>query len=254
MFIEKGFSDFLAKPIDVSKLDEIIEKWLPKEKRIKSDGSPASAADNQGGPAALEIPGLDVKRGIAMTGGSLEGYRQVLSTFRKDADARLALLRKLPSESGLVAFVTQVHALKSVLASIGADDISSEAARLEAAGNAGEAPFIRDALPGFASRLTELAEAIQVALATGPDAGAQKSAEPAPSAAGYPLWCKLAGALKAERRRDIDKLLEKLKQKCLDAKTKESLDRIADHVLMAEFDEALKIIGAARDGAEGLEQ
>ncbi|MDR3353783.1 MAG: response regulator, partial [Synergistaceae bacterium] len=33
MFIEAGFNDFLAKPIDVSKLDEIIEKWLPREKQ-----------------------------------------------------------------------------------------------------------------------------------------------------------------------------------------------------------------------------
>jgi CheY-like chemotaxis protein len=33
MFIEKGFSDFLAKPIDVSKLDESLGRWIPKEKR-----------------------------------------------------------------------------------------------------------------------------------------------------------------------------------------------------------------------------
>jgi signal transduction histidine kinase/CheY-like chemotaxis protein len=33
MFIEKGFSDFLAKPIDVSKMDEILGRWIPKWKR-----------------------------------------------------------------------------------------------------------------------------------------------------------------------------------------------------------------------------
>jgi CheY-like chemotaxis protein len=33
MFIEKGFNDFLAKPIDVSKLDEILGKWISKKKR-----------------------------------------------------------------------------------------------------------------------------------------------------------------------------------------------------------------------------
>jgi signal transduction histidine kinase/CheY-like chemotaxis protein len=33
MFIEKGFNDFLAKPIDVSKLDEILNCWIPKEKQ-----------------------------------------------------------------------------------------------------------------------------------------------------------------------------------------------------------------------------
>ena len=33
MFIEKGFTDFLAKPIDISKLDEILARWIPVEKR-----------------------------------------------------------------------------------------------------------------------------------------------------------------------------------------------------------------------------
>ncbi|MDR2951845.1 MAG: response regulator, partial [Treponema sp.] len=33
MFIEKGFNDFLSKPIDVSKLEEALDRWIPKEKR-----------------------------------------------------------------------------------------------------------------------------------------------------------------------------------------------------------------------------
>jgi response regulator of citrate/malate metabolism len=31
-FLEKGFNDFLSKPIDISKLDEILEQWIRKEK------------------------------------------------------------------------------------------------------------------------------------------------------------------------------------------------------------------------------
>jgi len=37
MFIEKGFNDFLSKPIDVSKLDEMLDRWIPKEKRASAD-------------------------------------------------------------------------------------------------------------------------------------------------------------------------------------------------------------------------
>jgi len=33
MFVEKGFNDFLAKPIDINKLDEMLNLWIPKEKR-----------------------------------------------------------------------------------------------------------------------------------------------------------------------------------------------------------------------------
>jgi len=45
MFLEKGFNDFLAKPIDVSKMDEIIERWIPRETERKlvflMDSNPA---------------------------------------------------------------------------------------------------------------------------------------------------------------------------------------------------------------------
>ncbi|MDR1649295.1 MAG: transporter substrate-binding domain-containing protein [Synergistaceae bacterium] len=33
MFLEKGFSDFLAKPIEIPKLNEMMERWISPEKR-----------------------------------------------------------------------------------------------------------------------------------------------------------------------------------------------------------------------------
>ncbi|MCL1991789.1 MAG: ATP-binding protein [Spirochaetes bacterium] len=36
MFLENGLNDFLSKPIDTIKLGQILEQWLPKEKRIKN--------------------------------------------------------------------------------------------------------------------------------------------------------------------------------------------------------------------------
>jgi len=34
MFLSNGFNDFLSKPIGVVELDVILEKWIPKEKRV----------------------------------------------------------------------------------------------------------------------------------------------------------------------------------------------------------------------------
>jgi CheY-like chemotaxis protein len=33
MFLNNGFNDFLSKPIDIIKLNSILEKWIPKEKK-----------------------------------------------------------------------------------------------------------------------------------------------------------------------------------------------------------------------------
>jgi signal transduction histidine kinase/CheY-like chemotaxis protein len=35
LFLEKGFDDFLSKPIDISAADKIVRKWIPKEKQIR---------------------------------------------------------------------------------------------------------------------------------------------------------------------------------------------------------------------------
>jgi CheY-like chemotaxis protein len=34
MYLSHGFDDYLSKPIDISKLDEILSAWIPKEKRL----------------------------------------------------------------------------------------------------------------------------------------------------------------------------------------------------------------------------
>jgi CheY-like chemotaxis protein len=33
MFVENGFDDYLSKPIDTIKLNSVLEKWIPREKR-----------------------------------------------------------------------------------------------------------------------------------------------------------------------------------------------------------------------------
>jgi CheY-like chemotaxis protein len=33
MFLENDFDDYLTKPIEISKLNEIMKRWIPKEKR-----------------------------------------------------------------------------------------------------------------------------------------------------------------------------------------------------------------------------
>jgi PAS domain S-box-containing protein len=89
MFIEKGFDDFLAKPIDISKLDEMLDHWIPKEKRGErpgtgepgenmAEGGRERVADQADLPQipGPDIPGIDMRRGLALTGGTMALYGQ----------------------------------------------------------------------------------------------------------------------------------------------------------------------------------
>jgi signal transduction histidine kinase/CheY-like chemotaxis protein/HPt (histidine-containing phosphotransfer) domain-containing protein len=170
MFIENGFNDFLAKPIDVSKLDEILDRWIPKEKRAIP--SPQSLIPNPQSPIpdpqspVPSIPGVDVQKGITMVGGNLATYKRVLALFCKDIESRLPVLQKTPETDTLPTLVINVHSLKSACASIGAQEISNQAAGLEAVGKAGDVDFIRGSLPGFVEELVELGKRIEAVLET----------------------------------------------------------------------------------------
>jgi signal transduction histidine kinase/CheY-like chemotaxis protein len=37
VFIEKGFQDYLSKPIELASLEEILMRWLPEEKKVKNE-------------------------------------------------------------------------------------------------------------------------------------------------------------------------------------------------------------------------
>jgi CheY-like chemotaxis protein len=215
MFLANGFNDCLSKPIEMSRLDDILRVWIPAEKRDPASGEarppePPSAAaleprdtaaaeatgpaedtqprgeavrpgeDTQpGGEAArptedtqpreeaagpapgLFIQGLDVDRGISMTGGSEEIYREVLDLYRQDVEQRLDVFRQTPDAEGLALFTIQAHALKSASASIGAAALSEEAALLEGAGKRGDMAYIEEHLVHFREALSAVAEGIR---------------------------------------------------------------------------------------------
>jgi HPt (histidine-containing phosphotransfer) domain-containing protein len=248
MFIEKGFSDFLAKPIDISKLDEMLGRWIPKEKRERGKEKLDSAPRDLD---AQTIPGIDIQKGISMTGGTVELYRQVMDLFCKDAEERLPLLQTVPDSDSLPAFITHVHALKSASASIGAAEVSDKAAKLEAAGKAADVEFIQKNLSVFANTLAELVKGIrsweseqeilngETVYSTTPHSD---EGSPLDNAAVTQLLRELAAALETKNAGEIDRILEDIMQQTLDTKTKKALDAISDNVLMTEFESAAEIV------------
>jgi signal transduction histidine kinase/CheY-like chemotaxis protein len=242
MFLEKGFNDYISKPIEIAKLDEIIAHWIPPEKRIRT--TVGIGGEILSGAGSLVIPGIDVKRGVVMTGGTEASYRKVLVQFCKDAAARLYFFAAVPAEEDLPLFTIQVHALKSAAATIGAAALSAEAANLESAGKAGDTAAITENVSGFHARLSQLIEEIGKALGE-ENAGAEHENRDGKSSlrdSFYPLLSNLKAALETKNMKEIDRFLEELEKLPLDAKEREAVQAISDEVLMGEYQEAVEII------------
>ena len=115
MFLESGMNDFLAKPLDVKLLGAVMSHWIPKEKQVK-DTSPI-----------VEAPV------VAKTG--LEANNpEILEVVYYDGQKKIALLKQYLEEKNYKNYTIEVHALKSVAASIGEMELSEHAKKHEFAG------------------------------------------------------------------------------------------------------------------------
>ena len=245
MFLQSGFNDYLSKPIDMVKLDEIIERWIPKERRVKAarkNSEQVLQADNDV-LSKLNIDGLDIKRGVGTMGGAADKYIEVLKLYCADAEKRFEALREQPNEETLTRFVTQVHALKSASANVGALSLSKQAELLEAAGKRGDLGEICRRKDKFLQELTELVERVRAALAL---AETQNFGDGrAMTADDLPLLRRLKTALLSENVGTADETLEALGREPLGATARQTLENVADRILMLEFAEAADIVSAA---------
>ena len=238
LFLQNGFNDYLAKPIELTKLDEIIARWIPSDKRVRSAAGAHAQTVDQGIFAPLVNAGVDVKHGIVMAGNDEKRYRKALKTFSKDAFERLYLFEVTPTANDLAPFAVNAHALKSAATLIGASHIASRAAKLETAGKDMDIRTIKTHIETFYNDLMQLAELIDHTLAA--SGGDLAAAEPVQYSAAFQ---DLAAALRNEDIEATRKLLAELDDEPFNTATKDILSDIARAAQMNEFDEASALCG-----------
>jgi len=243
LFLSNGFNGFISKPVDIVQLNETLNKWVrdkqskntlkkaEEEKKARKVMDSSEQLEEQ--IPEMEIPGINLEHGIAATGGTFEGYLRVLSAFSRDAHERLPMLG---NEKDMNGFVTNVHALKSALLAMGANELSSQAAMLEAAGKSGQEDVINENLAVFTEQLSYLLKNIQIFLEMKTKTETEKTDD------FHSLFVELADMLKTRKAlSEIDLFIEELGKKPLDSDTRVLLEKISDEVMMTEYDNALKI-------------
>jgi two-component system, sensor histidine kinase and response regulator len=131
LFLEKGIDDFLAKPIDIQKLDEILRKWLHAEKQIKLEQPNSNEETKQEKGKTIRISGIDTVSGLRNCGGDIHIYLDILLDFCKDAEERITKITEALFKGNIDLYTTLVHALKGAAKSIGAIETSDKALWLE---------------------------------------------------------------------------------------------------------------------------
>ena len=144
IFLANDFDDSIAKPIDVRRLNSILNKFIrdkqPLEVLEAAEKGSQSAAVSDAAitevqykrllPENIEIPGLDIRRGLIKYDNDEGLYLKILSTYVADTRASLEVIKHI-SETNLSEYKIAVHAIKGTSLSVFADDIGRRAALLE---------------------------------------------------------------------------------------------------------------------------
>ena len=150
--LEAGFTDYLAKPVNVSDMENVLRKYLPKELQEEDssfDNAPEDGDETKKlSPKLFEIKLLDLKQGIDYCGDA-EDYTDVLMTYRDSIEERSKKLEDDISADDIDAFTIDIHSLKSMSRAAGATSLADTAADLENAAKAGDRDKIKALLPGF---------------------------------------------------------------------------------------------------------
>ena len=136
MFLNEGMNDFVAKPIEMSRILAKLQKWLPQEKIYKVRNKMAQEETTK-----MKMEGLNTGWALQFL-GSEKLYWSVLKDYYHMIDKKADLIKTLEEKEEWKRYTIEVHALKSISKQIGAEELSKLAAEMEQAGNRGDAGVI----------------------------------------------------------------------------------------------------------------
>ena len=145
MYIEKGFTDYMSKPVQYTELIDMLCRYLPEtliEDKKNEEKDRESGTEEAGMDLSDRFSVLDTKTGLGYCMDDEEFYLEMLETYA-EGDKR-PLLSAAFADEDWKKYETYVHALKSTSLSIGAGVLSEHAKALEYAAKDGNYQYIKE--------------------------------------------------------------------------------------------------------------
>ena len=168
-YIRAGFKDYLTKPINSKRLEDMLFDYIPPEKirTVAGTDDKRQLKETSLLPGwLLETDAVDAAEGLKNC-STEEAYMIVLETFYEVIGENADEIEDYYNREDWENYTVRVHGLKSSAKTIGATALSELAARLESAGLNGDTELIRKEtgtlLASYRSLLEELSPIAQSA-------------------------------------------------------------------------------------------
>ena len=153
-YIADGFNDYLSKPIDKKKLNDLLIKYLGnKNKKEKVDKNiEEKKIDNLPEKNTLEEKhnkdyliqnGVDIDKALEFL-GDMEMYDETVNDFLAEVDEKLASIEKFRNDNDMPNYAIQVHSLKSDAKYLGLMDLADIAYKHEMASKGNDINFVNE--------------------------------------------------------------------------------------------------------------
>ncbi len=161
-YLNAGFCDYLSKPIESDKLEQIICKYIDgnKIKRVSLEETKEKKQDLSANVAfekALSRKldyykkhfGIDMNVGLEYQNNDFDFYLDVISNYERVASERKNNLKSFAQKSDCANFAILAHAIKGDVRMLGAIEFGEIAYQQEMAGKEAKIDFIREHLEEF---------------------------------------------------------------------------------------------------------
>ncbi|MDR2349543.1 MAG: response regulator [Deltaproteobacteria bacterium] len=145
-FLSNGFNDFIAKPIDLVLLEEILERWLPADKLarvMKNKDRVAMGLGNSNREPSSEDVNVDFDAGLKRSKGE-GGHKRILEIFSREGASWLNRLRGVSDDTDYADLAFLFQDLGSASDIIGAKKLAAASLVLHEAAKMGDYNYIED--------------------------------------------------------------------------------------------------------------
>ncbi|MCL2303714.1 MAG: response regulator [Planctomycetaceae bacterium] len=224
MFLNNGFQAFLSKPVDIARLDEVIQRWIRDRSQeelladLEERQTPVFNHCRRGEEnrerrrgydrrmCNWKITGLNIRQGIEQFGGE-EFYQNVLRSFARNTVPLLEIIKDV-DKNNLADYATVVHGLKGSCRAICAEIVGDVAKLLENAALEGNFALIMDYNATFVKTIHNLINEIENLL----QSRARENPRPQKDKIDIEILSKLLEACESYDMDEVDAAMETLEE------------------------------------------
>lgn len=145
--INEGFDEYIGKPFDVKKLENLFLRLIPRE-QIIYDSIESKNKDYESeefiSQLSAKLPRLNIISGLSYCDNNVNEYLEILKLAVEYGEEQINNLKKYKETKDYNNYTILVHSLKSNAKNIGADNIANLAQQLETHGKCEDYSYIDD--------------------------------------------------------------------------------------------------------------